>query len=134
GLVRSAGTSQPAKHTGRAGSAAANAASEGSAKVPPPVQPAAPPPLSPAQLAGQRVIYSYSGLTPPASLLRWIRAGQVAGVIFFGGNIASQSQLAGVAAELNQANASPRNPLRRYPRRRPGRPAGARAGTWPGPG
>jgi beta-N-acetylhexosaminidase len=115
GLVRSAGTSQPAKHSGSAGSAAAKAASEGSAKVRPAVKPAALPPLSPAQLAGQRVIYSYSGLTPPASLLGWIRAGQVAGVIFFGGNIASQSQLAGVAAELNQANASPRNPLRHYP-------------------
>jgi beta-N-acetylhexosaminidase len=93
------------------------------------------PPLSPAQLAGQRVIYSYTGLTPPANLLRWIRAGKVAGVIFFGGNISSRSQLAGAAAELNQANASPRNPLRHYPlllmtdqegglvRRLPGAPA-----------
>ena len=112
-LVRSAAPGQPARHTGAAGSAAANSASEGSAKTRP--NAAALPPLSAAQLAGQRVIYSYTGLTPPASLLRWIRAGKVGGVIFFSGNIASQSQLAGVAAELNGANASPRNPLRHYP-------------------
>jgi beta-N-acetylhexosaminidase len=109
---------------------------EGSGKVgPATAQPPALPPLSPAQLAGQRVIYSYTGLTPPASLLRWIRAGKVAGVIFFGSNISSQSQLAAVAAELDKANASPQNPLRHYPlllmtdqegglvRRLPGAPA-----------
>ena len=45
--------------------------------------------LTDAQLAGQRVIYSYSGLTPPARLLAQIRAGQAAGVIFFSDNIAS---------------------------------------------
>jgi beta-N-acetylhexosaminidase len=73
------------------------------------------PVLTPAQLAGQRVIYSYGGLTPPAQLFRWIRAGKVAGVIFFGGNFSSPSQLAGVVAELDRANASPRNPLHRYP-------------------
>jgi beta-N-acetylhexosaminidase len=55
------------------------------------------------QLAGQRIVYSYSGLTPPASLLQLIRAGQVAGVIFFGGNISSESQIAGVIGELRQA-------------------------------
>src|SRR5262249_59054700 len=71
--------------------------------------------VSPAQLAGQRVIYSYGGLTPPAQLFRWIRAGKVAGVIFFGGNISGPSQLAEVAAELDRANASPRNPLHHYP-------------------
>ncbi|MBO0815338.1 MAG: beta-N-acetylhexosaminidase [Actinobacteria bacterium] len=73
------------------------------------------PALSPAQLAGQRVIYSYSGLTPPARLFRWIRAGKVGGVIFFGGNISTPSQLAGVVTELTRANASPGNPLRHYP-------------------
>jgi beta-N-acetylhexosaminidase len=71
--------------------------------------------LTPAQLAGQRVIYSYTGLTPPPSLLRWIRRGEVGGVIFFGANITSQAQLAGVAAELERANAAPENPLRAYP-------------------
>jgi beta-N-acetylhexosaminidase len=73
------------------------------------------PPLSAAQLAGQRVIYSYSGLTPPAGLLRLVRQGKVGGVIFFGQNIASKAQLAGAVKQLDQANASPQNPARAYP-------------------
>ena len=93
------------------------------------------PKLSPAQMAGQRVIYSYKGLTPPASLLGWIRQGEVAGVIFFSQNISSEAQIASVIAELNNANASAQNPLRTYPlllmtdqegglvRRLPGAPA-----------
>jgi beta-N-acetylhexosaminidase len=70
------------------------------------------PHLTDRQLAGQRVIYSYSGLTPPAELLAKIRAGQVAGVIFFSGNITSQAQLARVAAELQQAAMSKSDPVR----------------------
>jgi beta-N-acetylhexosaminidase len=73
------------------------------------------PQLSLAQMAGQRVIYSYTGLTPPASLLSSIRNGEVGGVIFFSQNISSQAQIASVIAELGQANASPQNPLRSYP-------------------
>src|SRR5215472_4047552 len=72
---------------------------------------AAVPKLTLAQMAGQRVIYSYSGLTPPASLFRLIRRGEVGGVIFFGQNISSKAQIAGVASQLEQANASPGNPL-----------------------
>jgi beta-N-acetylhexosaminidase len=71
--------------------------------------------LSPEQLAGQRVIYSYNGLTAPASLLSLIRLGDVGGVIFFGPNIASQAQLRGVIKEMVAANASKSNPARRYP-------------------
>jgi beta-N-acetylhexosaminidase len=71
--------------------------------------------LTPFQMAGQRVIYSYTGLTPPSSLLRSIRNGKVGGVIFFGGNISSEAQIAGVIKQLDQANASPSNPLRSYP-------------------
>ena len=69
--------------------------------------------LTPAQLAGQRVIFSYSGLTPPASLLDQISAGEVGGVIFFGGNITSLTQIAGVITQLKEAHAaSPvRSPL-----------------------
>jgi beta-N-acetylhexosaminidase len=74
--------------------------------------PAALPRLSPAELAGQRVIYSYHGLIPPAALLSLISHGEAAGVIFFGGNISSLSQLASVIAELEKANASPTNPVR----------------------
>ncbi|KAA9152650.1 beta-N-acetylhexosaminidase [Amycolatopsis acidicola] len=61
--------------------------------------------LTPRQLAGQRVIYSYPGLTPPQSLLDRIKAGEAAGVIFFGENIQSTQQIAGVIAQLNAANA-----------------------------
>lgn len=71
--------------------------------------------LSPAQLAGQRVIYSYSGLTAPAGLLSAISRGEVGGVIFFGFNIASPAQFSGVIAQLVAANASPGNPARDYP-------------------
>jgi beta-N-acetylhexosaminidase len=70
------------------------------------------PHLTDRQLAGQRVIYSYSGLTPPAGLLAKIRAGQVAGVIFFSGNISSQAQLSKVAAELQRAAMSSSDPVR----------------------
>jgi beta-N-acetylhexosaminidase len=64
-----------------------------------------PPGLSTDQLAGQRVIYSYNGLTPPASLLRRISQGRVGGVIFFSGNISSQAQISGVITQLRQAAA-----------------------------
>ncbi len=57
------------------------------------------------QLAGQRIIYSYPGLTPPASLLRIIRAGEAAGVIFFGENIAGAAQISSVIAQLRRAQA-----------------------------
>ncbi|MBO0826229.1 MAG: hypothetical protein J2P24_00465 [Streptosporangiales bacterium] len=61
--------------------------------------------LSPTQKAGQRVIFSYPGATPPASLLDRISAGEVGGVIFFGENITSLSQIAGVVEQLKQAHA-----------------------------
>jgi beta-N-acetylhexosaminidase len=71
--------------------------------------------LSARQLAGQRVIYSYSGLTPPAGLIGMISHGQAAGVIFFGGNYRSAAQFASAVRSLQAANASTSNPLRRYP-------------------
>jgi beta-N-acetylhexosaminidase len=71
--------------------------------------------LSPAQMAGQRVIYSYRGLSVPANLLRQIRHGDVGGVIFFGANISSRAQLRGVIAQLEKANAAVTNPARGYP-------------------
>jgi len=65
------------------------------------------------QAAGQRVIYSYPGLVPPQGLLARIRAGEAAGVIFFGENVSSGTQIAGVVAQLRAAAAqSPvREPL-----------------------
>ncbi len=61
--------------------------------------------LSDQQLAGERVIYSYPGLVPPASLLGAIRAGDAAGVILFSSNIASASQFKRVADQLQAAAA-----------------------------
>ncbi len=64
--------------------------------------------LSPDQLAGQRVVYAYSGLRPPGSLLRAIRRGEAGGVIFFSWNIRSIRQIHGVIGRLQRASlASP---------------------------
>jgi beta-N-acetylhexosaminidase len=64
--------------------------------------------LSLQQLAGQRIVYSYAGLRPPQSLLAAIRAGEAGGVIFFGPNVSSRSQLRSVISELQTASrASP---------------------------
>jgi beta-N-acetylhexosaminidase len=63
--------------------------------------------LSLAQQVGQRVIWSYPGLTPPQALLDAVRAGLVGGVIFFGENIkrTDRAQIQAVTAELAQAQA-----------------------------
>jgi beta-N-acetylhexosaminidase len=64
--------------------------------------------LSLAQLAGQRIIYAYAGLRPPASLMSAIRAGEAAGVILFKPNIAGRAQLRSTIAGLQRASlASP---------------------------
>ena len=66
------------------------------------------PAMSLAQLAGQRIIYSYAGLTPPASLKNLIRAGKAGGVIFFSDNISSAAQIRRVIQGLQRLNrASP---------------------------
>lgn len=59
--------------------------------------------LTPRQQAGQRVIFSYSGLTVPQTLLDEISAGRAAGVIFFGNNISSLSQIGSVVRQLRAA-------------------------------
>ncbi len=71
--------------------------------------------MSPAQLAGQRVIYSFSGLSAPPSLLAAIQQGEVGGVILFSFNIASPAQLTSLIQQLTAANASSQNPARSYP-------------------
>ena len=90
---------------GRARPAAAAAAADRPART------ATLPQLDDWQLAGQHVIYSYPGLIPPSGLLNRICMGQVAGVIFFGANISSPAQIAGVIRQLNQADACPGNPV-----------------------
>src|SRR5688500_2855846 len=62
------------------------------------------------QAAGQRVIYSYPGLVPPESLLARIRAGEAAGVIFFGENVSSLTQIRGVVQQLRAASAQSPHP------------------------
>jgi beta-N-acetylhexosaminidase len=98
-------------HPARSSSAATSAAPDPSTARPGTTQAAAAG-LSVAQLAGQRVIFSYAGKTPPAALLSLIAHGEVAGVIFFAGNIASEGQLAGVIRQLDAADAAATNPVR----------------------
>jgi len=112
---RSDGQPVDAGQSSAAGHPAFSPAASGSASRPAVAGPDALPALTPAQMAGQRVIYSYTGLEPPAALLSWIRHGQVGGVIFFGGNISSRAQIASVISKLDQANASPLNPMRGFP-------------------
>ena len=95
--------------------------------------------MSAQQMAGQRVIYSYTGLTAPGWLLTDIRRGLVGGVIFFSFNISSEPQISGVIRQLAAANASAGNPARKFPlllmtdqeggavRRLPGGPAESEA-------
>jgi beta-N-acetylhexosaminidase len=59
--------------------------------------------LSPLQMAGQRVIFSYPGLTVPSALLDQIAVGAAAGVIFFGDNISNEAQIAAAIGQLRQA-------------------------------
>jgi beta-N-acetylhexosaminidase len=96
GAAHMAGRAKPAAATAAAGK---------------PARTATLPQLNDWQLAGQHVIYSYPGLTPPSGLFKRICEGQVAGVIFFGANISSPSQIAGVIKQLNQADACPGNPV-----------------------
>ena len=119
GQPADAGQSSAAGH-----SAAGAAASRSSASSPAAASPDALPTLTPAQMAGQRVIYSYTGLEPPAALLNWIRHGQVGGVIFFGGNISSRAQIAGVIKRAQPGQRQPAEPHARVPAAADDRPGG----------
>ena len=56
------------------------------------------------------MIYSYTGVKPPARLLSLISRGEAAGVIFFTDNVGGPGQLAAAVRELDQAAASSRTP------------------------
>jgi beta-N-acetylhexosaminidase len=71
--------------------------------------------LTPAQLAGQRVIYSYSGFTPPSALLKLIRHGEVGGVIFFSSNFENAAQFSAAVADLVANNSLAQNPAHSFP-------------------
>ncbi len=47
--------------------------------------------LTPAQLAGQRIVLGFSGTRPPDSVVRAIRGGSIAGVILFADNLPNRA-------------------------------------------
>jgi beta-N-acetylhexosaminidase len=96
GVPAVATTTPPAPATSPPASVGSTAPSSGS-------------PLTAAELAGQRVIYSYRGHTPPASLLKLIAHGEAAGVVFFAGNYASPSQFTAAVKQLDRAAGRPTN-------------------------
>ena len=63
------------------------------------------PPLTPAQVVGQHMIFAYAGLEPPPALRRRIARGEAAGVILFSRNVRSRRQ---VAATIRRLQAIPR--------------------------
>jgi beta-N-acetylhexosaminidase len=68
--------------------------------------------LTPAQLAGQHVVFPFAGRVPPPALLARIRRGEAAGVIFLGANIGTPAQ---VRALTRRLQAVPRPPGLRAP-------------------
>jgi beta-N-acetylhexosaminidase len=74
------------------------------------ILPAAPPTQAAtptyAQLIGQKLMVAMSGTTPGADLLARVTAGQVGGVILFGSNVTSASQLTALTTKLRQAAAA----------------------------
>jgi beta-N-acetylhexosaminidase len=59
-----------------------------------------------AQLIGQKLVVRMAGLTPSASLLGRIQRGEVGGVILFGSNVSSVSQVRALTAKLRAAAAA----------------------------
>ena len=59
--------------------------------------------LTPAQLAGQRVVFAYAGQAPPRALVRRIERGEAAGVVLFSRNVRSRAQLRRTLARLQRA-------------------------------
>ncbi|MBR7833304.1 beta-N-acetylhexosaminidase [Actinospica durhamensis] len=62
--------------------------------------------LTPRQRAAQRVVFSYPGTTVPQSLLDLIASGLVGGVILYGENISSLSQITSTVQQMHEANQS----------------------------
>ncbi len=119
GTLRSAGGRSASRLAPQRGNATASGSSIGTAAADPAAaqspEAALAATLSPAQLAGQRVIYSYSGLTPPSALLKLIRHGEVGGVIFFSSNFANASQFTAAVAKLVANNSLAQNPAHSFP-------------------
>ena len=66
--------------------------------------------LTTAQLAGQRVIFSYQGKQPPRELVRRVQRGEAAGVMLYARNIRSRAHLKRTLAGLQRA--ARRSPVR----------------------
>jgi beta-N-acetylhexosaminidase len=60
------------------------------------------PALTAAQIAGQHVIFPFAGHTPPAALLRRIRRGEAAGVVFLGANLGTAAQVHALTRRLQR--------------------------------
>jgi beta-N-acetylhexosaminidase len=58
--------------------------------------------LNPGQLAGEQVVYSFHGISPPSSLLRRIRRGAASAVILFERNVATRDQVRHVTDVLQR--------------------------------
>jgi len=63
--------------------------------------------LGPAQLAGQRMVFGFSGTEPPPALVRRIRRGEAGAVVLFSANVPSPSAARSLVARLQ---AVPRPP------------------------
>ena len=63
--------------------------------------------LTPAQLAGQRVVAGFSGYSPPRNLLRRIGRGKVGGVLLFGHNVKSRRQVRRMVGRLQSVRRPP---------------------------
>ena len=91
------------RHGGRAAACAAAAicALAGGGPATAASQPAVSPSL--AQLVGQRLVVAITGTRANAQILARIRAGEVGGVILFGGNISTPGQVTALTASLQAA-------------------------------
>jgi beta-N-acetylhexosaminidase len=63
--------------------------------------------LTPRQLVGQRMLYSYEGTRPPAALIRRIARGEAAGVILFSSNVGSRAELRATLRRLQSVRRPP---------------------------
>jgi beta-N-acetylhexosaminidase len=70
------------------------------------------PALTPAQLAGQHVIFPFTGKVPPRALVARIRRGEAAGVVFLGANLGTPAQVRALTRRLQRV---PRPPGLRAP-------------------
>jgi beta-N-acetylhexosaminidase len=67
--------------------------------------------LTSRQLAGQRVVAGFAGTSAPKPLLKRIHRGELGGVILFGENVRSRSQLRSLTASLQRARPDGAPPL-----------------------